>query len=95
MTALLLLRYKTFVGSLKKTKKKRYLVILGVKNLTTEGRGSIFKLNDGRRYLYIPTKVSGDSVFPFKCEIDQSIFVKIAFVPGTNKVTIEKWTDDK
>ena len=59
--------------------------------MVNEGRGRLFKRKDGKYLLYLPKDLAEDSMFPFK--VTGSIFVKVSFTLGENKVLIEKWTE--
>lgn len=60
--------------------------------MVSEGRGRFFRRKDGKHLIYVPTSISRDSMFPFKCT--DSISVKISFTPGDHKqLIIEKWTE--
>jgi hypothetical protein len=56
-----------------------------------EGRGTIFRRKDSKYLLYLPVRVSDDSMFPFKC--DSSMHVQVSFKPGDDKLIIEKWKE--
>jgi hypothetical protein len=59
--------------------------------LVNEGRGRLFKRKDGKYLVYLPKDLAEDSMFPFK-ESD-SIFVKVSFKIGENRLAVEKWVD--
>ncbi len=59
--------------------------------MAKEGRGTIFRRNDSKYLLYLPTRVVDDSMFPFKC--GSSMHVRVIFKPGDNKIVIEKWKE--
>ena len=59
--------------------------------MVSEGRGRLFKRKDGKYLVYLPKDLAEDSMFPFK--VKESIFVKVSFAVGDNKVLVEKWTD--
>jgi hypothetical protein len=59
--------------------------------LVNEGRGRLFKRKDGKYLVYLPKDLAEDSMFPFK-ESD-SIFVKVSFKLGENRLAVEKWVD--
>ncbi len=60
--------------------------------MVNEGRGRLFRRKDGKYLIYLPKDLAEDSMFPFK-DAD-SIFVKVAFKPGsTKKLLIEKWKE--
>ena len=57
--------------------------------MVNEVKGRLFQRKDGKYLLYIPKKLVEDSMFPFS--INPSVFVKISFKVGDEKLTIEKW----
>jgi hypothetical protein len=57
--------------------------------LVNEGRGRLFRRKDGKYLVYLPKDLAEDSMFPFK-QAD-SIFVKVSFDLGDNKLTVKKW----
>jgi hypothetical protein len=59
--------------------------------MVNEGRGRLFKRKDGKYLVYLPKDLAEDSMFPFK-EAD-SIFVKVSFQLGNEKLSIERWSD--
>ena len=59
--------------------------------MVNEGRGRLFKRKDGKYLVYLPKDLAEDSMFPFK-EAD-SIFVKVSFQLGHEKLSIERWSD--
>jgi hypothetical protein len=61
--------------------------------MVNEGRGRLFRRKDGKYLIYLPKDLAEDSMFPFKGS--DSIFVKISFKLGDNKLVIEKWTESE
>jgi hypothetical protein len=61
--------------------------------MVSEGKGRLFKRKDGKFLIYLPKDLAEDSMFPFK--VSDSIFVKISFKLGDNKLTVEKWEEPK
>lgn len=61
--------------------------------MVNEGKGRLFKRKDGKFLIYLPKDLAEDSMFPFKGS--DSIFVKISFKLGDNKLTVEKWEEPK
>jgi hypothetical protein len=59
--------------------------------MVNEGRGRLFRRKDGKYLIYIPKDLAEDSVFPYKGA--DSIFVKVSFKLGDNKLLIEKWVE--
>ncbi len=57
--------------------------------MVSEGRGRLFRRKDGKYLIYIPKDLAEDSMFPFKGA--DSIFVKVSFKLGDNKLIIQKW----
>ncbi len=57
--------------------------------MVNEGRGRLFKRKDGKYLVYLPKDLAEDSMFPFKQA--NSIFVKVAFKLGEDKLVVEKW----
>jgi hypothetical protein len=58
--------------------------------LVSEGRGRLFRRKDGNYLIYLPKDLAEDSMFPFKGA--SSIFVKVGFKLGGDKILVEKWT---
>jgi hypothetical protein len=61
--------------------------------MVSEGRGRLFRRKDGKFLIYLPKDLAEDSMFPFKGS--DSIFVKISFKLGDNKLVVEKWTESE
>jgi hypothetical protein len=61
--------------------------------MVNEGRGRLFRRKDGKYLIYLPKDLAEDSMFPFKGS--DSIFVKISFKLGDNKLVVEKWTESE
>jgi len=59
--------------------------------MVNEGRGRLFRRKDGKFLIYLPKDLAEDSMFPFKGA--DSIFVKVTFKLGDNKLLIEKWKE--
>ncbi|MDH7478000.1 MAG: hypothetical protein ACP5LB_06315 [Candidatus Bathyarchaeia archaeon] len=59
--------------------------------MVSEGRGRLFRRKDGKFLIYLPKDLAEDSMFPFKGA--DSIFVKISFKLGDNKLLVEKWKE--
>ncbi len=60
-------------------------------NMVSEGRGRLFRRKDGKFLIYLPKDLAEDSMFPFKGS--DSIFVKVSFKLGDDKLIIEKWKE--
>jgi hypothetical protein len=59
--------------------------------MVNEGRGRLFRRKDGKFLIYLPKDLAEDSMFPFKT--NESIYVKVGFKLGDNKVLIEKYKE--
>ena len=59
--------------------------------LVSNGKGRLFKRKDGKYLVYLPKDLAEDSVFPFKGS--DSIFVKITFKLGDNRLLVENWKE--
>jgi len=62
----------------------------GGEKMVNEGRGRLFRRKDGKYLVYLPKDLAEDSMFPFKGS--DSIFVKVSFKLGDNKLLVEKWS---
>jgi hypothetical protein len=63
----------------------------GVKSMVSEGRGRLFRRKDGKYLIYLPKDLAEDSMFPFTGS--DSIFVKVGFKLGDDKLLVEKWKE--
>lgn len=61
--------------------------------MVNEGRGRLFRRKDGKFLIYLPKDLAEDSMFPFK--VSDSMFVKVSFKVGDDKLIIEKWQGPK
>jgi hypothetical protein len=59
--------------------------------MVKEGRGRLFRRKDGKYLIYLPKDFAEDSMFPFKGS--DSIFVKVSFKIGDDKLLIEKYKE--
>ncbi len=59
--------------------------------MVNQGRGRLFRRKDGKYLLYLPKDLAEDSMFPFKQS--DSIFVKVSFKLGDDKLAVEKWEE--
>lgn len=59
--------------------------------MVCDGRGRLFRRKDGKYLIYLPKDFAEDSMFPFKGS--DSVFVKVAFKLGDDKLLIEKWKE--
>lgn len=57
--------------------------------MVSSGRGRLFRRKDGKYLIYLPKDLAEDSMFPFKGS--DSIFVKVSFRIGDDKLLIQKW----
>ena len=61
--------------------------------MVNEGRGRLFRRNDGKYLIYIPLDLAKDSMFPFKTET--SVRVKISFKVGGDKLIVEECKENE
>jgi hypothetical protein len=59
--------------------------------MVNDGRGRLFRRKDGKFLIYLPKDFAEDSMFPFKG--GDSIFVRVTFKLGDNKLLVEKWKE--
>ena len=59
--------------------------------MVNDGRGRLFRRKDGKYLIYLPKDFAEDSMFPFRGS--DSIFVKVSFKLGDNKLLVEKWKE--
>ena len=59
--------------------------------MVNDGRGRLFRRKDGKYLIYLPKDFAEDSMFPFRGS--DSIFVRVSFKLGDNKLLIEKWKE--
>jgi hypothetical protein len=59
--------------------------------MVKEGRGRLFRRKDGKYLIYLPKDFAEDSMFPFKGS--DSIFVKVSFKIGDDKLLIERYKE--
>ena len=57
--------------------------------MVSEGKGRLFRRKDGKYLIYVPKDLAEDTMFPYK-GVD-SVFVKVSFKTGEDKLLIEKW----
>ncbi len=57
--------------------------------MVSEGRGRLFRRKDGKFLIYLPKDLAEDSMFPFK--VSDSMFVKLSFKIGDDKLIVERW----
>jgi len=58
--------------------------------MVSEGRGRLFRRKDGKFLIYLPKDLAEDSMFPFK--VSDSMFVKVSFKIGEDKLIVERWS---
>jgi hypothetical protein len=59
--------------------------------MVSEGKGRLFRRKDGKYLIYLPKDLAEDTMFPYKGA--DSVFVKVSFKTGENKLVIEKWSE--
>lgn len=59
--------------------------------MVSNGKGRLFKRKDGKYLVYLPKDLAEDSTFPFKGS--DSVFVKITFKLGDDKLLVENWKE--
>ena len=62
--------------------------------MVKEGKGRLFRRNDGKYLIYVPVALAEDSMFPFPLDEANSAAVKISFEIGGVKLTVELWKDE-
>jgi hypothetical protein len=61
--------------------------------MVSDGKGRLFRRKDGKYLIYLPKDLAEDSMFPLKCE--ESVFVKVSFMLGENRLLVEKWENSE
>jgi hypothetical protein len=61
--------------------------------MVSEGKARLFKNSQGRYLIYLPVDLAQDSMFPFK--VSDSMYIKVGFKHGDDKLTIESWSEEK
>jgi hypothetical protein len=59
--------------------------------MVNDGRGRLFRRKDGKYLIYLPKDFAEDSMFPFRGS--DSIFVRVSFKLGDNKLLVENWKE--
>jgi hypothetical protein len=59
--------------------------------MVSEGKGRLFRRKDGKYLIYVPKDLAEDTMFPYK-DAD-SVFVKVSFKTGEDKLLIERWSE--
>jgi hypothetical protein len=60
--------------------------------MVSEGKARLFKNSQGRYLIYLPVDLAQDSMFPFK--VGDSMYVRVGFKQGDQKLTITEWTEE-
>lgn len=61
--------------------------------MVSEARGRLYRRKDGKYFIYIPSKLAEDSMFPFRGE--SSVSVKITFDPGDKNLVVGEWYEEE
>jgi len=59
--------------------------------MVNEGKGKLFKIKESVYLLYLPVRMTCDSMFPFK--FGKSMHVNVSFKHGSDMLVIEKWNE--
>ena len=59
--------------------------------MVSEGKGRLFKRKDGKYLIYVPKDLAEDTMFPYKGA--DSVFVKVSFKTGEDRLLIERWNE--
>jgi len=60
------------------------------------GKGRLFKRADGKYLIYVPVSLAEDSMFPFPLdEANTAFYIKVSFKIGGDKLTVEKWKEER
>ena len=59
--------------------------------MVNEGKARLFRNTQGRYLIYLPVDLAQDSMFPFK--VADSVYVRVNFKHGENKLVITEWND--
>jgi len=62
-----------------------------VVNMVSEGKGRLFRRKDGKYLIYVPKDLAEDTMFPYKGA--DSVFVKVSFKTGEDRLLIERWNE--
>jgi hypothetical protein len=60
-------------------------------HLVSEGKGRYFRNTQNRHFIYLPSKLAEDSMFPFPLKLDSKVHVKISFNNEKKQLLIEEW----
>jgi hypothetical protein len=67
--------------------------LFGGELMVSEGKGRLFRRKDGKYLIYVPKDLAEDTMFPYKC-VD-SVFVRISFKTGDNRLVVERWIEPR
>jgi hypothetical protein len=59
--------------------------------MVSEGKGRLFRRKDGKYLIYVPKDLAEDTMFPYKGA--DSVFVKVSFKTGEDRLLIERWNE--
>jgi hypothetical protein len=59
--------------------------------MVSEGKGRLFRRKDGKYLIYVPKDLAEDTMFPYKGT--DSVFVKVSFKTGEDRLLIERWNE--
>jgi hypothetical protein len=60
--------------------------------MVSEGKGRLFRRKDGKYLIYVPKDLAEDTMFPYKGT--DSVFVKVSFKTGEDRLLIERWNEN-
>jgi hypothetical protein len=60
-------------------------------SLVSEGKGRYFKNTQDRHFIYLPSTLAEDSMFPFALKPDSKVHVRISFNSANKQLLVEKW----
>ena len=64
--------------------------------MVKERKGRLFRRADGKYLIYVPVSLAEDSMFPFPLDkANSAVSVKVSFEVGGDKLTVEKWREEK
>jgi hypothetical protein len=59
--------------------------------MVSEGKGRLFRRKDGKYLIYVPKDLAEDTIFPYKGT--DSVFVKVSFKTGEDRLLLERWNE--
>jgi hypothetical protein len=59
--------------------------------MVSEGKGRLFRRKDGKYLIYVPKDLADNTMFPYKGA--DSVFVKVSFKTGEDRLLIERWNE--